>query len=193
MVKSSDEMFNRSVKVFEAEESFRFMIIEVDSQDDLFEHHKNCLLQTLQSPSKRLIVITDENSEIKFENHNHLKIEVPHIYPKVLTQHSLDQVLNRPVTLQNYPTTWKAIAQEDFIKNHILLKDLLQTSEIAQNLEVSDEKFYVERTFVYKPWIKPRFLRECKDNFFYNQQEFETKLITHPKKTFIWWRKLMWA
>jgi hypothetical protein len=172
---SGDGNFERAVKVFEAEESFKFMIIEVDSEDNLFGKFSN----RLQSSSKRLIVITDVKSGVYFQSSTSSEVEVPHIYPKELSQNSLTEVLSRPVYLQNNQTTWEQIADEVYIKNNVLLKDLLNKSTIGETVQISkefDEGLYVSRTFIYKNILKSEVLTECKDDVFVNsEKDFEAK------------------
>ncbi len=62
----SEEFFRRGVEVFEKYTSFKFLIIEVDSGNDLFEKYRSQVERALQSPSKKLMVITDVKSNIKF-------------------------------------------------------------------------------------------------------------------------------
>ncbi len=87
MMKTSfnEETFELGVKVFEMSESFKFMIIEVDLEDDsLFEKFRSQVEKTLQSTanSKRLIVITQVNSKVQFSSCSELKVD--HVYPKDL-------------------------------------------------------------------------------------------------------------
>ncbi len=184
----SEESFERGVKVFEKSESFKFMIIEVDSGDSLFEKFRNQIEKIVQSPSKRLIVITDVNSKIKFSRCS--EFELSSFYPKVLTDASLAQVLNRKVEFQKTETTWKELAGEDFLINNILLKDLLTTEKIAGNLRVSkeiDASLYVSRTFLYQHWLKQEVLKAFKsDKIVYNQQDFEAKC---KSKNIHWFEK----
>jgi hypothetical protein len=178
---------DRGVKVFEAEKSFKFMIIEVDADNHLFGKYSDRLNNCLQNLSKRLIVITDVKSSVKFENYSPLKEEVAHIYPKELSQDSLTKVLNNPVSLQNCQSTWKEIADEVFIKNNILLKDIIGTNKIGDNIQISkefDEGLYVSRTFIYKNVLKSEVLKECKeDEFFYVEEDFRAKLESNANKS----------
>ncbi len=163
----SKENFDRGVKVFEAAESFKFMIVEVDTRDHLFGKYSNRLKDSLQNSSKLLIVITDVKSGVMFQNCCPSEAEVPHIYPKELSQGSLTEVLSRPVSLQNHQTTWKQIADEVYLKNEILLKDLLKANEIGENVPISkdfDVGLYVSRTFIYKNVLQSEALTECEDD-----------------------------
>ncbi len=181
-----EENFDCGVKVFEAAESFKFMIIEVDSEDYLFKKFKDRLTNSLQDSSKRLIVITDVKSGVKFENCTYLEVEVSHIYPKELGQNSLTKILSRPVSLQNCETTWKQIVDEFYVKNKVLLKDLLKINKIGKTVEISkdfDEGLYVSRSFIYKNVLKSKVLRKCKDDeFVYSEEEFEAKLQSNTCK-----------
>jgi hypothetical protein len=173
----SEETFERGVKVFEKSESFKFMIIEVDAENDsLFGIVRIQLENTLQSSSKRLIVITDVNSKLKFSRCSELKFD--HFRPKVLADASLAEVLDRKVEFQRSKTTWREIAGENYLKNEVLLRNLLKTEKIAENLQVSkeiDKNLYVPRTFLYPNWLKPevKFLRS--EEIVYNQRDYEAK------------------
>jgi hypothetical protein len=185
MMKTSfgEESFKSGVKVFEKSDSFKFMIIEVDSEDSLFEKFRSQIETTLQSPSKRLIVIAVK-SKIKFSDCTELDIDPFH--PKDLTDASLAQVLNRPVNFQKTQTTWKEI----LAKNNILLKDLLRIKEIAANVLVSksiNENLYIPRTFLYQNWLELEVLNEfSSDDIVYNQQDYEAKF---KSKTVHWLEK----
>jgi hypothetical protein len=181
-----DRIFGRGVKVFEAEESFKIMIIEVDAEESLFEKYSNRFKNCLQNSTKRLIVITDVKFGVKFEKCSSSEVEVPHIYPKELSQNSLIKVLNHSVYLQHCQTTWEQIADEVYIKNEVLLKDLLGVNRIGETVQISkefDEKLYVSRTFIYKNEHKSKVLRECKDDEFVdNKNEFNKKSQSNPSK-----------
>jgi thymidylate kinase len=170
----SEETFERGVKVFKESETFKFMIIEVDSEDSLFVKFRSQIEKIVQSPSKRMIVITDMNSKIKFTRCEEL--ELSHFHPKDLTDASLAEVLNRKVEFQKTQTTWKELAEEDYLKNKVLLKHLLTTNKIAENVEVSKEidvSLYVPRTFLYQNWLKPEVLKALRsDEIVYNQQDY---------------------
>jgi hypothetical protein len=175
----SEETFERGVKVFEKSESFKFMIIEVDSGDQpsLFEKFRSQIEKTVQSTSKRMIVITDVNSKIRFSGCAELKLDS--FYPKDLIDASLAEVLNRKIEFQKFQTTWKELAGEDYLKNNVLLKDLLKTKEIAKKMKVSkgiDKSLYVPRNFLYSHWLEPGVLKELKsDETVYNQQDYEAQ------------------
>ncbi len=188
MMKTSfgGENFGRGVKVFEVAESFKFLIIEVDSENHLFGKYNNRLTNCLQNSIKRLIAVTDVKSGVNFKNCRSLEEKVPHIYSKELSQDSLTKVLSRPVYLQNCQTTWKEITDEDYLMNKVLLKDLLATSEIGENLQISkefDEGLYISRTFIYKNVLKSEVLTECKvDEFVYSEEDFQAKLHSNSSK-----------
>jgi hypothetical protein len=194
----SEETFERGVKVFEKSESFKFMIIEVDSGDTLFEKFRSQVEKTLQSPSKRLIVITDVNSKMKFNQQNCSELEHDKFHPKELNFESLDKVLNRQIEFQNFSTTWKELAEEDHLKNNVLLSDLLKTNKIAENVKVCkkiDENLYVSRTFLFKHWLKPEVFDAVKsDEIVFNQQDYEAKC---KSKNIYWFerrgKKLKWV
>jgi hypothetical protein len=163
---SGEENYERGVKVFEAAESFKFLIIEVDTEVNLFGKYNSRLTNSFQNSSKRLIAITDVKSGVSFQNCCPFEEEVAHIHPKELSQNSLTEVLSRPVYLQNYQTTWEQIADEDYLKNEVLLKNLLEVNTIGENVQISkeiDEESYVSRTFIYKNILKLEVLQECRN------------------------------
>jgi hypothetical protein len=174
----SEEAFERGVKVFEKSESFKFMIIEVDSKNNLFEKFRSQIEKTLQSSPKRLIVITDVNSKIKFSGCAELQLDP--FPPKDVTDASLAEVLDRKIEFQKFHTTWKELAGEDYLKNEVLLKDVLKINKIAENVRVCkefDESLYVPRTFLYQHLLKPAVLNALSrsDEFVYNQQDYEAQ------------------
>jgi hypothetical protein len=124
----SDEIFERGVKMFEAEESFKFMIIEVDSDNNLVQKYKSQLENILQNSmdAKLLVLVTDVNSNISFSNTNCSELQVDPVNLKDLSATSIKKVLSHPVEFQKFTTTWKDISEEDYLKNEILLKDILK-------------------------------------------------------------------
>jgi energy-coupling factor transporter ATP-binding protein EcfA2 len=172
----SEENFERGVKVFEKSESFKFMIIEVNSEDCLFDARKKSWTNFSSSSLKRLIVITDVNSKIVFSGCSEL--EVSSVYPKDVSIDSLAKVLSRRIEFQKIQTSWKELAEEDFLKNNVFLKDLLRKKAIAENVQVFKEfdnkNLYVPRTFLCQHWLKTEVLNVLNsDEIVNNQQDYE--------------------
>jgi hypothetical protein len=153
------------------------MIIEVDSEDRLFENFRSQIEKTLQNSSKRLIVVTDVNSKIKFSGCTELKLDPFH--PKDLTDASLAEVFNRKIVFQKSQTTWKELAGEDHLKNQVLLNDLLKTTEIVRKVKVSkdiEKSLYVPRTLLFQNWLRPEVLNALRsDAIVYNEQDYEAQ------------------
>jgi energy-coupling factor transporter ATP-binding protein EcfA2 len=102
------------------------------------------------------------------------------------------KILSRKIDFQKSQTTWIELAEEDHLKNNVLLKDLLKTTKIAENLPVSKEinkDLYIPRTFLYQRWLKSDVLNELSsDEIVYNQQDFETQCKTN--KNVHWLEKI---
>jgi hypothetical protein len=182
----SEKEFENGMKAFVGD---RLLVIEVDSEDICFGKYKEQLIEMSQKSSRRLIVISEVSSKIQFENYPILKYFAPHLYPKDLTKDSLIKVLNSEVTFQNYPITWKELLSENYIKNEVLLADLVDTKLIAENVPVAKEynkKLYVNRTFSYANTLSPEVLKACFDEFVYNEEDFQAKLETNSGRNVHW-------
>ncbi len=109
----SEGDFERGLKVFEKLESFKFMIIEVDAEDKLFEKFRDQIMQILKNPSKRLIVITDVKSRIIFSKCTSL--DLGPVYLKDLNATSVVEVLSREYEFQNFFTN---VRLQDFLNGN---------------------------------------------------------------------------
>jgi hypothetical protein len=206
----SSEVIERGLNVFKSGKFCNLLILQIDPEkplsdenqqifdqgaqvfeiEDLPDIRNNCLNGSLRDHSKRLIVITDLNSKVNFKSSDFQEFQVAHSFPKDLEDASLNIVLNREVDFQKHKTTWKEIAEKDYLKNDILLKDLLQFQEIADNVQVFNifnKDLYVERTFIYQHWLKPEVLNNFNDEFVYNEEEFESK---RKSKNIHWLEKI---
>jgi energy-coupling factor transporter ATP-binding protein EcfA2 len=107
-------------------------------------------------------------------------LKLDSIRPRDLTIATQKKVFNRQIEFQKIKTTWKKLVKkEKYLKKKVLLKDLLRTDKIAENVPVSkevDENLYVSRTFISQHWLKPEVLKMLSsDEVVYNQQDYEIK------------------